>query len=71
MIMNLCVGLCTPPVGTVLFVGCGVAGITVTRVLRPMMPLYAAMIVALLLVTLLPELSLFLPRFFGDRKSVV
>jgi tripartite ATP-independent transporter DctM subunit len=65
MIMNLCVGLCTPPVGTVLFVGCGVAGIPVSRVIRTMMPLYAAMIVALALVTLVPQLSLFLPRLFG------
>ena len=65
MIMNLCVGLCTPPVGTVLFVGCGVAGLPVARVVRPLLPLYAAMLVALVLVTALPGISLLLPRALG------
>jgi tripartite ATP-independent transporter DctM subunit len=65
MILNLCVGLCTPPVGSVLFIGCGVAGISITRVIRPLLPMFAAMIVGLLLVTYIPELSLWLPRAFG------
>ena len=65
MILNLCVGLCTPPVGTVLFVGCGVAGLPVASVIRALLPLYTAMLLVLLAVTLLPQLSLFLPRLLG------
>ena len=65
IVLNLCIGLCTPPVGTVLFVGVGVARTTIARVVKPLLPLYAAMIVALLLVTYLPEISLWLPRTLG------
>jgi tripartite ATP-independent transporter DctM subunit len=65
MVLNLCIGLCTPPVGSVLFVGCGVAGISIQKVIKPLMPLFIAMLVVLILVTYLPELSLWLPRFFG------
>ncbi|CAN5487764.1 TRAP transporter large permease [soil metagenome] len=65
MVLNLCVGLCTPPVGSVLFVGCGVAGTSITQVIRPLMPLFLAMIVGLAIVTAVPELSLWLPRLFG------
>jgi TRAP-type C4-dicarboxylate transport system permease large subunit len=65
MVLNLCIGLCTPPVGTVLFVGCGIAGTSISKVWRPLIPLYLAMIVALILVTFLPKLSLLLPRLFG------
>lgn len=64
MIMNLCIGLCTPPVGSVLFVGIGVAGISLEKVLKPLLPLFLAMIVVLLLVTYFPELSLWLPGLF-------
>ncbi|CAM3354053.1 TRAP transporter large permease [Rhodothermus bifroesti] len=65
MVLNLCIGLCTPPVGTVLFVGLSVAQASMTRVLPSLLPMYGAMIIALLLVTYLPELSLWLPRIFG------
>lgn len=65
MVMNLCIGLCTPPVGSVLFVGCGVAEISISKVIRPLIPLFLAMVAALLLVTYIPELSLWLPRAFG------
>ncbi|RMF25499.1 MAG: TRAP transporter large permease, partial [Bacteroidetes bacterium] len=65
MVLNLCIGICTPPVGSVLFVGVSVAQTSIQRVLRPLLPLFAAMILALLLVTFLPELSLWLPRAFG------
>jgi tripartite ATP-independent transporter DctM subunit len=67
MVLNLCIGLCTPPVGTVLFVGVGVAQTTITRVIRPLLPLYIAMIVALMFVTYIPGLSLWLPNLFGAR----
>jgi TRAP-type C4-dicarboxylate transport system permease large subunit len=65
MVLNLCIGLCTPPVGSVLFVGCGIAGTTISRLIKPLIPFYIAMIIALVLVTYLPEISMFLPRFFG------
>jgi tripartite ATP-independent transporter DctM subunit len=65
IVLNLCIGLCTPPVGTVLFVGVGVARTTIAGVLRPLLPLYAAMIVALALVTYVPAISLWLPRALG------
>ena len=67
MVLNLCIGLCTPPVGTVLFVGVGVAQTSITRVIRPLLPLYIAMIVALMIVTYVPGLSLWLPGLFGAR----
>lgn len=65
MILNLCVGLCTPPVGSILFVGVSVAKTTIVKVVRPLLPLFLAMIVALIIVTYFPELSLWLPRLFG------
>lgn len=65
IVLNLCIGLCTPPVGTVLFVGCGVAGISITKVIKPLLPFFFAMLVALLLVTFIPEITMFLPRLFG------
>jgi len=65
MILNLCIGLCTPPVGTVLFVGCGVGNTRIADLIKPLLPMYGAMIVALMLVTFIPEISEFLPRWFG------
>lgn len=67
MIVNLCIGLCTPPVGTVLFVGCGVGETTIARLMRPMLPFYAAMTVTLMIITYLPEkLILWLPRLISS-----
>lgn len=65
MVLNLCIGICTPPVGSVLFVGVGVAGTTITRIVKPLLPFYAAMVVALILVTFWPALSLWLPGVLG------
>ncbi len=65
MVMNLSVGLCTPPVGSVLFVGCSVANLPITKVIKPLIPMFLAMIVALLLVTYIEDLSLLIPRLFG------
>jgi tripartite ATP-independent transporter DctM subunit len=64
MVLNLCIGLCTPPVGSVLFVGVGVAKTTIEKVFKPLLPLFIAMIVALFLVTYIPQLSLWLPSLF-------
>ena len=65
MVLNLCIGLCTPPVGSVLFIGCSVANISIEKVIKPLVPLFIAMIVALLIVTYIPALSLWLPQYFG------
>lgn len=65
MVLNLTIGLCTPPVGSVLFVGVGVGGTTIQRVIRPLLPLFIAMLVALVLVTYIPQLSLWVPSLFG------
>lgn len=62
MIANLCIGLCTPPVGTCLFVGCGVGKTTIVNVTRPLLPFFAAMVVALMIVTYIPQISLFIPN---------
>ncbi|MGB5227562.1 MAG: TRAP transporter large permease [Eudoraea sp.] len=64
MILNLCIGLCTPPVGSVLFVGVGIANTTIEKVVKPLLPLFVVMIIALFLITYFPQLSLWLPGLF-------
>lgn len=64
MVLNLCIGLCTPPVGTVLFVGIGISGTSIEKVVRPLIPLFLLMILSLMLITYIPELSLWLPGIF-------
>ena len=65
VVINLCFGLITPPVGTSLFVGCRIANLPITAVIRPMLPLLPIMIAILLLVTYVPEIVMWLPRIFG------
>jgi tripartite ATP-independent transporter DctM subunit len=64
MITNLCIGLCTPPVGTCLFVGCGVGKTTLARVTPSLIPFFIAMFVALMLITYVPWFSTALPNMF-------
>lgn len=66
MIANLCIGLCTPPVGSCLFLGCGVGKTKIAGVSRAMVPFYIAMFAALLAITYFEDLSLWLPRMFGE-----
>ncbi len=61
IVLNLCVGLCTPPVGSVLFIGCSVANLKIEQVIRPLLPMFIMMIIVLMLVTYIPSLSLWLP----------
>ena len=68
LIMNLCIGLCTPPVGTALFLGCGIAQTTVTKVIRPILPFFVAMVIALLICTFVPQISMWLPDKLGLVK---
>ena len=65
MVMNLCIGLCTPPVGSVLFVGCGIGKTNIASMSRALIPFYAIMVAVLMLVTYIPWISLVLPRLFG------
>ncbi len=62
MMMNLGLGLTTPPVGAVLFVGCAIGRIPIEAVMRTIWPFYGAILLALLLTTYIPEVSLTLPR---------
>ncbi|MGI9426140.1 MAG: TRAP transporter large permease [Hyphomicrobiaceae bacterium] len=66
MLMNLGLGLCTPPVGACLFVGCAVGKVPIERAVRSIWPFYAAILVALLLTTFIPAISLTLPSLVGD-----
>lgn len=65
MVLNLCIGICTPPVGSVLFIGVGVAKTSIAKVFLPLLPFFLAMILGLLVITLIPELTLWLPGLFG------
>lgn len=65
MLLNLSIGLITPPVGNVLFVGCAIGKISMERVMPGVIPFYLPMIVALLLITFVPALVLTLPRLLG------
>ncbi len=62
MTFNLCIGICTPPVGSALFVGCSVGEVKIGQVIRPMLPFYAVLVGLLLVVTYFPQISLFLPQ---------
>ena len=64
LILNLGIGLCTPPVGAVLFVGCAVGRISVWQAVRTIWPFYFAAVATLILVTYVPALSLWLPSLF-------
>lgn len=62
MTFNLSIGICTPPVGSTLFVGCSVSGVKIDQVIKPLLPFYGMLILTLLLVTFVPQLSLTLPQ---------
>ncbi|WP_208586696.1 TRAP transporter large permease [Gracilibacillus suaedae] len=65
LVFNLCIGITTPPVGSALFVGSSVAGVSIESVVRPLIKLYIPLVIALLLVTYFEWISLFIPRLFG------
>ena len=65
MLVNLGIGLITPPVGSVLFVASAVSKQKIEQVVKAMLPFYAVLFLVLMLVTYIPEISLFLPKFFG------
>ena len=65
MVMNLAIGTVTPPVGSVLFVGCSVAKLKVENVIKRLIPYFAVILVALLFVTFVPAISEWLPKTLG------
>jgi len=67
MVLNVVLGLTTPPLGVSLFICCGIAGISLDRISRAMVPFWVAAILVLLLVTYLPPISLWIPHFFLRR----
>ena len=68
MIFNLCIGTITPPVGTTLFVGVKVGGVRLEDVIKQLLPFFAVIIAVLMLVTYIPNLSLWLPGLMGYVK---
>jgi len=65
LLVNLGLGLCTPPVGSCLFVGCAVGKLPMEKAIRTIWPFYLAIFVALMLITFVPAISLTLPRLLG------
>jgi tripartite ATP-independent transporter DctM subunit len=65
MMLNLGIGLCHPPVGSILFVGCAVGKVTMEQVMRQIWPFYGVMFAVLMLVTYVPSLSLWMVRLVG------
>ncbi|EGJ4632117.1 TRAP transporter large permease [Salmonella enterica subsp. enterica serovar Enteritidis] len=65
MIYNLAIGTITPPVGSGLYIGASVGKVKVEEVIKPLLPFYGAIIGVLLLITYIPEITLFLPRLLG------
>ncbi|HKX10173.1 MAG TPA: TRAP transporter large permease [Stellaceae bacterium] len=65
MMLNLGIGLCHPPVGSILFVGCAVGKVTMEQVMRQIWPFYAVMFGVLMMVTYIPDLSLWMVRLVG------
>ena len=66
MCVNLCIGLITPPVGTVLYVGCGLSKISMGQITKPLLPFIGVMITVLLLITYIPSLVTFIPNLFTN-----
>lgn len=65
LMMNLGLGLCTPPVGACLFVGCVVGDVPIEKAVKSIWPFYAAILFALMLTTFVPAISLTLPSLIG------
>ncbi len=65
MVMNLCVGTLTPPVGAILFAGCRVGNVSIEQVIKTLLPYFLVVIICLMLVTFVPALSLAIPQALG------
>jgi C4-dicarboxylate transporter DctM subunit len=67
MVVNLAIGMVTPPVGVNLFVACGIGKIPFAELVRRIIPFIIVMLIGLMLITYIPEISLMLPRLLGYR----
>jgi tripartite ATP-independent transporter DctM subunit len=67
LMLNLGIGLLTPPVGSALYVGCAIGEIRIEKIMKGMVPFFATMLIVLMLITYLPDISTFIPRLFGFR----
>ena len=65
LIFNMCLGNITPPVGSVLFVGCGIENVSIEKVTPKLIPYFIGLIILLMLITFIPELSLGVPKLMG------
>jgi tripartite ATP-independent transporter DctM subunit len=65
IVLNLCIGLCTPPVGSIMFVGCGIGRTNVPETTKALLPFYVVMVLVLFMVVYVPTLSEALPRAMG------
>ena len=68
LMLNLGIGLCTPPVGSALFVGCAIGKISIEKAAKAMLPFYLIMVVVLMLVTFIPEISLTVPNWVMPER---
>jgi tripartite ATP-independent transporter DctM subunit len=68
MMLNLAIGLCTPPVGSALFVGCAIGKISIEKATKALLPFYATMAIVLLLVTFVPEITMLVPNLIMPQK---
>jgi len=65
MMINLGMGLLTPPVGSTLFVGCAIGRVRIEDMVKPLIPFYVTMFITLLLITYIPQISMWLPGLIG------
>jgi len=70
VVLNCGIGLLTPPVGSVLFIGCAVGKRPMDKVVKETLPFYLCMILALLLITFIPDISLLVPKLLGGYVPV-
>ena len=68
LILNLAIGLTTPPVGSALFVGCAVGKIRIEQVVKTMLPMWAVMVAVLMLITFIPEITMFVPNLVMPQQ---
>jgi len=67
LMLNLGIGLLTPPVGSALYVGCAIGEIKIEKIMKGMVPFFATMFIVLMLITYLPDISTIIPRLFGFK----
>jgi C4-dicarboxylate transporter DctM subunit len=65
IVVNLAIGMVTPPLGVCLFVGCGIANIKLEDITRAVWPFLIVMVVDIILITYIPAISTFLPKMLG------